>query len=165
VISATFRPAESSDAESISRLAHRALQPRTLPGWTGAAVERLLEGNSEPSLREHLKASAFSEVCVVRGSIVGFMTSKLPRLISLLVVDPAFQRQGIGSRLLERKLAHVSSAAPEISVVEVNATEYSLAFYRRHGFYPVSELIDFDGCRFVRLAYWRKNPLLNKVTT
>jgi len=74
------------------------------------------------------------------------------------------QRQGIGSRLVERKLAHVSVAAPEISVVEVNATEYSLPFYRRHGFYPISEFIDFEGCRFMRLAYWRRNPLLKRST-
>ncbi|MGE5095875.1 MAG: GNAT family N-acetyltransferase [Betaproteobacteria bacterium] len=102
----------------------------------------------------------FAEVCLVRGSIVGLITSKLPRLISLLIVDPMSQRQGIGSRLIERKRAHVTAAAPEISIVEVNATEYSLPFYRRHGFYPISEFIEFDGCRFVRLGYWRMNPLL-----
>jgi hypothetical protein len=63
---------------------------------------------------------------------------------------------------LERALLHIENATPEISVVEVNATEYSIPFYRRRAFYPISELIDFEGCRFVRMAFWRQSPLLNK---
>ena len=59
-------------------------------------------------------------------------------------------------------LQHLRRAAPDVSVVEVNATEYSLPFYRRFGFYPLSEFIEFDGCRFARLGYWRRNPLVIK---
>ena len=154
-----FRPAEPSDAQSLSALVRRALHAETLPGWTEAAVARLHDENSERSLRESVGTFAFAEFCIARGSVVGFIASKVPRMISLLVVDPACQRLGIGSSLVERKLAHLFAAAPEISVLEVNATEHSIPFYRRQGFYPISEFIDFQGCRFARLGYWRGNPL------
>jgi len=157
-----FRLAQESDAEAISALIHRALLPETLPGWMPVAVERLLGDNSAQSLREFLKRAAFSLVCVHADAIVGFITSKLPRLISLVAVDPAFQRAGVGSQLVERLLQHISMEAREVSVVEVSATEYSFPFYRRLGFYPLSEFIDYEGCRFARLGYWRKNPLQQK---
>ena len=155
----TYRAAEASDAPALSDLAHRALQPHVLPGWTRHAIERLLSENSETALREFLPTAGFAYVCVEPGTLVGFIAAKSPRVLSLLVVDPLHQRRGIGSRLLDLMLAFVAQHAPEVSVVEVNATEYSLPFYRRRGFYPLSEFIDYDGCRFARLGFWRENPL------
>lgn len=158
----TYRKAEVSDAPALSRLAHRALQPHALPGWSDHAVRRLLDENSETALRDFVSAAAFVHVCVESDSVVGFIANKVPRLVSLLVVDPDRQRQGIGSRLLASMVDFVATHAPEVSVVEANATEYSIPFYRRHGFYPLSGFIDYEGCRFARLGYWRKNPLLPK---
>lgn len=157
---ATYRAAEVSDAAALSQLARRALQPYALPGWTGPAIERLLNENSETALRGSLPEATFAHVCSESGSVVGFIASKSPRLVGLLVVDPLHQRRGIGSRLLETMFEFVAEHAPEVSVVEINATQYSLPFYRRHGFHPLSEFIDHDGCRFARLGFWRKNPLL-----
>jgi len=149
-----------SDAESVSELVQRALLPHTLPGWTSAAVAHLFDENSPQSVRDRLKEAAFSQVCSSAGFIVGFIICKKSRLLSLLAVDPVVQRQGIGSQLIQCMLAHIAEGTPDISVVEVNATEYSLPFYRQHNFFPISEFIEFEGCRFIRLGYWRKNPLL-----
>ena len=157
-----YRKAELSDVPALSKLAHRALQPHALPGWTGYAIQRLLDENSESALRDFVSAAAFVQVCVESDSVVGFIANKVPRLVSLLVIDPDRQRQGIGSRLVASMFDFVAAHAPEVSVVEVNATEYSIPFYRRQGFHPLSGFIDYEGCRFARLGYWRKNPLLPK---
>jgi ribosomal protein S18 acetylase RimI-like enzyme len=159
VESLAWRPVEGADVALLSALVHRVLQPYTLPGWSPHAIARLLEENSEASLRQSLDHAAFAHLCLDAGTVVGFVTNKVPGLVSLLLVDPSHQRRGIGSHLLEVMLEYVAVAAPELGIVEVNATEYSLPFYRRFGFYPISEFIEFDGCRFARLAYWRKNPL------
>lgn len=160
MIEPPYRPAEESDAEAISSLVKDALLPSTLPGWTPEAIASLLAKASPDALRGHITEAAFAHISLDGRSVVGFILSRKLRFLNLLVVQPSLQRRGIGSQLMQRMLEHVAAAAPDLSVVEVNGTEYSFSFYRRFGFYPLSEVIEYDGCRFIRLGYWRKNPLL-----
>jgi ribosomal protein S18 acetylase RimI-like enzyme len=155
-----YRSAEAADAHAVSDLVRATFRPETLPGWTAKAVEKLFEENSAAAFDARLESRSFTHVCLSDGSVVGYIDCKLPRLLSLLVVHPSFQRLGIGSQLLDRALEHIASTAPDVSVVEVNATEYSVPFYRRRSFYPLSEFIEHGGCRFVRMGFWRKSPLL-----
>jgi ribosomal protein S18 acetylase RimI-like enzyme len=156
----TFRPAELRDTHAISSLARSNILPATLPGWTTAAVNRLFDDSSPQAIGAHLENAIFSHVCIADGFIAGYINCKSPRLINLLVVSPSVQRSGIGSSLLAQALKHIATTASDVTVVEVTATEYSLPFYRRHSFYPISELIELDGRRLIRMAFWRKNPLL-----
>jgi ribosomal protein S18 acetylase RimI-like enzyme len=156
----SYRSAERADAMGISALVKDALLPLTLPEWTPEAVSSLLAKASPEALAEHIGAAAFAHVCVDARRVVGFILCTSWHFLNLLVVAPSFQRRGIGSYLVRLLFRHVADAASDLSVIEVNATRYSFPFYRRLGFYPLSEFIDFDGCRFVRLGYWRKNPLL-----
>lgn len=91
-----------------------------------------------------------------------FISCKSLRFLNLLVVDPRAQHRGIGSQLMKRMLDYITEVAPDLSVVEVNATPHSLPFYRRLGFYPLSEFIEFEAGHFARLGYWRKNSLLHR---
>ena len=156
----SYRPAELGDAEPLSALVQRTLRPETLPGWSSDAVCTLLSRSSPQILREKIAAASFAHVAIADGALVGFIFCIQPRWPNLVVVYPAFQRAGIGTHLIQRMLEHLASSAPNLSIVEVNATEHSLPFYRRLGFYPLSEFIEFDGCRFMRLGYWRTNPTL-----
>jgi predicted N-acetyltransferase YhbS len=160
VIEPSYRTAERPDAMAISVLVKDALQPVTLPGWTSEAVSSLLAKASPEAMIEHIGGAVFAHVSVDAGRVVGFILCKSWRFLNLLVVEPSLQRQGIGSYLVKLLFRHLTDAAPDLSVVEVNATRYSLPFYRRLGFYPLSEFIEFDGCKFARLGYWRKNPVL-----
>ena len=156
----SHRAADPSDAASISALVADALIPATLPGWTAQSVASLLAKASASGLRDNIREAAFAHVVVEAGTIVGFILAKQVRFINLVVVAPSVQRLGIGSQLVKLMLSGVADTAPDVSVVEVNATEHSFPFYRRLGFYPLSEFIEYDGCRFARLGYWRRNPLL-----
>jgi len=153
-----YRAARESDAVPISALVHHALHSATLPGWSPEAVASLLAKARPDGIREKIRDAAFAHAAVVDDSVVGFILCSNLRFLNLLVVDPAFQCKGIGSHLMKCMLEHLGNAAPDLSVVEVNATEYSLTFYRRFGFYPLSEMIESDGCRFIRMGHWRRNP-------
>jgi predicted N-acetyltransferase YhbS len=162
VATPSYRPAQESDGPAVSALRARALSNETLPGWTADAISNLLAKSASQPIRERIQEAAFAHVALDCDDIVGFILCKHPRFIKLLIVEPSLQRRGIGSHLMRLMLQYLCGAAPDVSVVEVNATEYSLPFYRRFGFYPLSEFIEFDGCRFARLGYWRRNPLVTK---
>jgi GNAT superfamily N-acetyltransferase len=158
----SYRPAEAPDAKAISTLVRRSLTAETMPGWSPKAMSSLLAKAAPEAMREEIAKAAFACVASNHRAIAGYVLAKRSRFLNLVVVDPSLQRRGIGSHLVRRMLEYVNRADPDLSVVEVNATEYSLPFYRRLGFYPLSEFIEFDGCRFARLGYWRKNPLLSQ---
>ena len=158
----SYRPAEALDGTAVSALVKQSLTSETLPGWTPKAISSLLAKATPEATREEIAKAAFAYVASDDRALVGYILAKHSRFLNLVAVEPSLQRRGIGSHLVRCMLEHVNRADPDLSVVEVNATEYSLSFYRRLGFYPLSEFIEFDGCRFARLGYWRKNPLLPK---
>ena len=157
-----YRSPSPSDAEAVSAMIQRVFGPAVLPGWTPDAVAKLLAAAEPQSLRAKFTNAFFAEVCVGAEVPHGFIMSAAPRLLNLVVVEPTSQRHGIGTALLQHLLRHISATAAEVSVVEVNATEHSVPFYRGHGFYPLSQFIDHDGCRFMRMGFWRKSPLLRQ---
>lgn len=78
--------------------------------------------------------NACSWVCEVDGRIVGFSTGRIRESdIWALFVDPGFEGQGIGSRLLE--LATDWLAGQGVGTVVLSTTERSRAdaFYQRKG--------------------------------
>jgi ribosomal protein S18 acetylase RimI-like enzyme len=110
------------------------------------------------------------------GSVVGFGLSIARRLpledapsdaergyITLLGIHPEYQRQGIGSQLLqemeaylssrERKLVLVSPYAPNYFTpgVDVNAYGAALQFFRKHGYQEVYRPVAMD-CNLLRLC-------------
>ena len=158
----SYRPARGSDARAISSLVKRALSEGALPGWTPHAISELIGKATVEAIRGHIAEASFAHVAVADRRVAGFILCKHARFLNLLVVEPSLQRRGIGSHLVRSMLQHLSATAPELSVVELNATEASLPFYRRLGFYPLSEFVEFGGCRFARLGFWRRNPVLSQ---
>lgn len=51
-----------------------------------------------------------------------------------VVVDPGYQRRGIGGRMVAQVVAHLHERAPARAFVGVFAAEGTEAFYRAHGF-------------------------------
>src|SRR6185437_10183193 len=98
-----------------------ALLPGTLPGWTSEAVSGLLAKASPEAMIEHIGRAAFAHVSVDERRVVGFILCTSWRFLNLLVVEPSLQRQGIGSHLVKLLFQQLADAAPDLSVVEVNA--------------------------------------------
>ncbi|MBZ0296490.1 MAG: GNAT family N-acetyltransferase [Anaerolineae bacterium] len=57
-----------------------------------------------------------------------------------IAVDPAHQKRGVGTRIMQALMAHVDAHAPDQSFVGLFAAEGTPAFYRQYGFEMYSEL-------------------------
>lgn len=75
--------------------------------------------------------------CNEPGSVVGFVSLAGDDLAALFV-DPIHQSQGIGSSLLR----HAQSLRENLRLCVYVDNPRAAAFYRRHGFDPVSEGVD-----------------------
>ena len=75
------------------------------------------------------------------------------RHVLLLYVLPQEQRSGVGSLLLKKLLAQMSTAE-----VTVNAAPEAVPFYEKHGFSIRSSLQIKDGIRFVPMSRRQSPP-------
>lgn len=85
-----------------------------------------------------------------------FFAERYPafRYVDRVVVDPAYARHGIGSRLYERVVDDARSAGTPVVTAEVNVqppNQASLAFHAAHGFEAVGEQDTEGGAKRVRL--------------
>lgn len=85
--------------------------------------------------------------------------------MSILVVDPSYQRQKIGHLLLAEGLKHVDEANGECHIVATNA---GLGLYLKHGWEPVDQVdVDLEkggiGEGILVQKYLKRYPQGNKV--
>lgn len=73
-------------------------------------------------------------------------------LVADLIVDPAYQRRGIGSEMLRRLLAYADRSG--VRDVLLFAAEGSAAFYERHGFRRRGA----NAPGMIRRMAWRTGP-------
>ena len=85
-----------------------------------------------------------------------FFADRYPsfRYVDRVVVDPAYARHGIGSRLYDAVIGAASEAGAAVVTAEVNVqppNQASLAFHAAHGFAGVGEQDTEGGAKRVRL--------------
>jgi predicted N-acetyltransferase YhbS len=115
-----IRPMTAADIPAGMRL-------RELAGWnqTERDWERFLK----------LAPSGCFVACVdgrVRGTVATLEFEKRLGWVSMVLVDPEYRRQGMGTRLLEAGLAALGSAGVE--TVKLDATPMGRKVYVQHGF-------------------------------
>jgi predicted GNAT family N-acyltransferase len=149
-----FRSFLPSEAHELSRLVLDTFTTEVTPGWSELALARLHHENRPEALASSLMSAAFHEVCTLGDAQVGVVLCSKPHLLSMIAVRDTWRGQGIGRQLVEHFIDFADREFPDNEILQVNATTYSALFYKRQGFYPISEQIDFDGCRFIRMAFW-----------
>lgn len=78
--------------------------------------------------------------------IVGVASVRNRNHLSLLFVDEAYHRKGIGKELVERFCGYLKSEAGE-NCMTLKAAPYAVSFYRRIGFRVVSPEEEVGGIR------------------
>ena len=87
------------------------------------------------------------------GRIIGALELRDSNHISLLFVDRAFQRKGIGKRLFKTALAHVRKQNPKSDRIEVNSSPFAKEIYEKMGFVARSGLKEKNGIKYFELVY------------
>ncbi len=82
-----------------------------------------------------------------RGKIIGVGTVRNGHHISLLFVDEAYHRQGIGTAILSFLQQEISKNGSMI--MSVNAAPYGVPFYQKIGFKATADLQTTDGIQYV----------------
>ena len=68
--------------------------------------------------------------------------------VSLLFVEPAYQRRGVATRLVRRAASFCIEQKPGLRHITVNASPKGVPAYRAMGFYPLTEEQKKEGMRF-----------------
>ena len=91
-------------------------------------------------------------VALDRDKIVGMITLRDSTHISLLFVDEAYHRQGIGRSLI-KYLTDYLMAEVGADRVTVNSSPYGVAFYHRLGFRDIQPEVVRDGIIFTPMEF------------
>ena len=149
-----FRTATNQDAHGISLLIRRVFTADIVAGWGVDALANVHEESIGASLLNALAASAFQRVVIAREGVVAYINFTKPHLLAVLAVTSDLQGQGIGSRLIVEAIAEIDRANLGVEVLQVNATENSMPFYAKHGFFPITPMLNVEDRRFIRMALW-----------
>ncbi|MHC5002432.1 MAG: GNAT family N-acetyltransferase [Planctomycetota bacterium] len=93
------------------------------------------------------------------GPLVGVVEIRRSEHVSLLFVDLAHQRRGVGRSLLAAAVSRCRASRPDLEGVTVNAAPNSLEAYRRYGFRPTGPPRVVDGIAFTPMVLPLGSPV------
>jgi len=131
----TIRLATRQDADAIAKVFRNASLSNDGDREALLAHPDFLEWPGDGLLR-----GATVVATTASGDVIGFaglQGDEVPEVEDLFV-DPAWMRQGVATRLIERLCADVAAAGG--SLVEVTANPHALEFYRSAGFVECGEV-------------------------
>jgi ribosomal protein S18 acetylase RimI-like enzyme len=137
-----FAPVTLNDIEALTALARRIWQATYPQIISQAQIDYMLEQRySQSRLREELaQPTIWWDLARIDGQLAGFASCLLlaesrEMKLDKLYVDPCWQRQGLGERLLAMVNAHARAADCRTLILAVNKRNVqAVAAYRKHGF-------------------------------
>jgi ribosomal protein S18 acetylase RimI-like enzyme len=143
-----FRPARLEDAAAISALIRLSSHEFTIDP-DGAGAEAFFESVSETAESRYLSDPRYRYLAAYDGAaLAGFIALRDRCHLFHLSVAPAYQRQGLATRLWET--AKTAVVGPDHDqVVTVHSTQSACPFYERLGFVKTGPPVHRDGITFI----------------
>lgn len=111
---------------------------------------------TDTGLKRMFQSGAYQMMTACQGKkMVGMITLRNEMHISLLFVDKAYHRQGIGRSLIEHLASYVRDELGK-SKITVNASPYGVPFYHRIGFRDLGGERCQDGIIYTPMEYLLK---------
>lgn len=157
-----IRQLEARDVDAVVELSLRAWQPvfESMRRVLGDAIFDRLHDPDWPAVQaEAVRSSCTSEerdafVAVVDDRPVGFATVALDAfhermgVVDMIAVDPAYQRQGIATRLMERSIDHMRDHGMDIAAL---GTGGDPGHAPARAMYEASGFTALPGVRYLKL--------------
>lgn len=116
--------------------------------YTKEGVRSFFDFISDPVLQRMFINDAYPMfVAEDKGKIIGMITLREGTHISLLFVDEAYHRQGVGSSLMRTIWEFIRTEVGK-EIVTVNAAPYGVGFYHKLGFTDLGPEEARDGIRY-----------------
>jgi predicted GNAT family N-acyltransferase len=143
-----IREAGGSDWDQAMLLAYQTFLQFDAPDYTAEGIENFRRFVSDEELRKLFIAGSYQLfVASLHGQIIGMLSLREKKHISLLFVDSRFHRNGIGAALIRYACSYAEADHGEKRVT-VNASPYATDFYLRIGFRKLGTEMTADGIRF-----------------
>ncbi|WP_060483129.1 GNAT family N-acetyltransferase [Pseudomonas sp. NBRC 111119] len=135
-----IRPLCPDDLPHASALCLSAFTQAVAPTLSAEGVTTFSGLATAQAFRERLRGDNVMLACVAEDELVGLVELKEGRHIAMLFVAPAWQRRGVGARLINAALTHART-----DVVTVKASLNAVAAYQRFGFALAGNTGEFAG--------------------
>lgn len=149
-----IRMAEESDWEEAVALAWRTFLEFEAEDYGPEGTRSFQDFITDQTLKKmFLKGQYQMMVAKSAGKILGLITVRNENHISLLFVDKAFHRMGIGKKLIYSLAEYLGTENNQISMT-VYAAPYAVAFYQKLGFRKLDEEHTDGGIRYTPMIFY-----------
>ncbi|MCC9008662.1 GNAT family N-acetyltransferase [Pseudomonas putida] len=128
------------DLPQASTLCLEAFMQAVAPSLSAQGIETFTKVVAPQAFAERMRGDNLMLACVAQGALTGLIELKEGRHVAMLFIAPGWQRQGIGTRLMNAALEHA-----RVDVVTVKASLPSVPAYQRYGFTLAGEVGEFAG--------------------
>ncbi len=143
-----IRKAKAEDWDDVMSMTWRTFLRFEADDYTKEGIRSFLDFITDSVLyRMFLNGTYHMFVAEDRGRIIGMITLRNDTHISLLFVDEAYHRQGVGSCLMKTLWDFIRIELGK-KMVTVNASPYGVAFYHKLGFCDLGPEVTKDGIRY-----------------
>ncbi|ORL49899.1 GNAT family N-acetyltransferase [Pseudomonas putida] len=128
------------DLPQASTLCLDAFMQAVAPSLSTQGIETFTKVAAPQAFAERMQGDNLMLACVAQSALAGLIELKEGRHVAMLFIAPGWQRQGIGTRLMNASLEHA-----RVDVVTVKASLPSVPAYQRYGFTLAGEVGEFSG--------------------
>lgn len=150
--STIYRLMEPGEEKDICALVERVFIRFIAPYYSEEGVNEFLTYVQPHLLAARYLTNHFVVVSYHSNKLIGMIEARDSGHISLLFVDEAFQRKGIGKELVRRSLEICRRDRPELRTVTVHSSPNAVSAYERFGFEPEGPERIENGIRFVPMV-------------
>lgn len=149
-----YRAAHSDEWQDAMGLAWRVFLKYVAPGYCEQGVNSFRNFVTDNTLYRMFTTGSYRLFGAFdAGSLIGMITLRGERHISLLFVDEKYQHRGIGAALIGI-VGQFAGRKPGESRLTVNAAPDAVGFYHRVGFLEMDTEQLADGIRYVPMQFF-----------